>query len=44
MICSGVPSPGTWQFWLVHLPATPVRRGKRPHVGIAVKFPPEKPL
>ncbi|NUK03934.1 PPOX class F420-dependent oxidoreductase [Streptomyces lunaelactis] len=26
----------TWQFWLVDLPATIVRRGKRPHTGIAV--------
>ncbi|WP_443077084.1 PPOX class F420-dependent oxidoreductase [Streptomyces sp. SP18CS02] len=28
----------TWQFWLVDLPATLVRRGKRPHVAIAVEF------
>ncbi|NUK25887.1 PPOX class F420-dependent oxidoreductase [Streptomyces lunaelactis] len=26
----------TWQFWLVDRPATIVRRGKRPHTGIAV--------
>ncbi|NUK10897.1 PPOX class F420-dependent oxidoreductase [Streptomyces lunaelactis] len=26
----------TWQFWLVDLPATIVRCGKRPHTGIAV--------
>ncbi|MFF3458436.1 PPOX class F420-dependent oxidoreductase [Streptomyces sp. NPDC002730] len=26
----------TWQFWLVDWPATIVRRGKRPHTGIAV--------
>ena len=30
------------QFWLVDLPAALVRLGKRPHVGIAVKFAPEK--
>ncbi|MET7617447.1 PPOX class F420-dependent oxidoreductase [Streptomyces sp. NPDC005408] len=26
----------TWQFWLVDWPAMIVRRGKRPHTGIAV--------
>ncbi|MEU5399932.1 PPOX class F420-dependent oxidoreductase [Streptomyces sp. NPDC005963] len=26
----------TWQFWLVDWPAMVVRRGKRPHTGIAV--------
>ncbi|MFF6788724.1 PPOX class F420-dependent oxidoreductase [Streptomyces filamentosus] len=26
----------TYQFWLVDLPATIVRRGKRPHAGIVV--------
>ncbi|MFC5799157.1 PPOX class F420-dependent oxidoreductase [Streptomyces formicae] len=26
----------TWQFWLVDRPAAVVRRGKRPHTGIAV--------
>ncbi|MGW4031301.1 PPOX class F420-dependent oxidoreductase [Streptomyces sp. NPDC004838] len=26
----------TWQFWLVDWPATLVRRGKRPHAGIAI--------
>ncbi|MFF8828220.1 PPOX class F420-dependent oxidoreductase [Streptomyces sp. NPDC015131] len=26
------------QFWLVDLPAALVRRGRRPHVGIAVTF------
>ncbi|MGW6460912.1 PPOX class F420-dependent oxidoreductase [Streptomyces sp. NPDC055078] len=25
-----------WQFWLVDVPAAVVRRGKRPHTGIAV--------
>ncbi|WP_344359063.1 PPOX class F420-dependent oxidoreductase [Streptomyces gobitricini] len=33
-----------WQFWMADLPATLVRLGKRPHVGIAVRFPAEKPL
>ncbi|MFE9251636.1 PPOX class F420-dependent oxidoreductase [Streptomyces sp. NPDC007088] len=28
----------TWQFWLTDKPAALVRRGKRPHVGIAVTF------
>ncbi|MEE1803355.1 PPOX class F420-dependent oxidoreductase [Streptomyces sp. NPDC101062] len=28
----------TWQFWLVDVPARIVRRGKRPHTGIAVTF------
>jgi PPOX class probable F420-dependent enzyme len=28
----------TWQFWLVDWPAMIVRRGKRPHTGIAVTF------
>ncbi|MFG2876502.1 PPOX class F420-dependent oxidoreductase [Streptomyces sp. NPDC048337] len=28
----------TWQFWVVDLPATVARRGKRPHTGIAVKL------
>ncbi|MFI6698269.1 PPOX class F420-dependent oxidoreductase [Streptomyces sp. NPDC050509] len=28
----------TWQFWLVDVPARIVRRGKRPHTGIAVSF------
>ncbi|MGI5479887.1 PPOX class F420-dependent oxidoreductase [Streptomyces lavendofoliae] len=28
-----------WQFWLADLPAALVRLGKRPHLGIAVKFP-----
>lgn len=32
------------QFWMVDLPAALVRRGKRPHVGIAVKFPAENSL
>lgn len=27
----------TWQFWVVDVPAAVVRRGKRPHSGIAVK-------
>ncbi|OKK04451.1 pyridoxamine 5'-phosphate oxidase [Streptomyces sp. CB03234] len=31
-----------WQFWLADLPAALVRRGKRPHIGIAVKLTPEK--
>ncbi|MGW0392157.1 PPOX class F420-dependent oxidoreductase [Streptomyces sp. NPDC003042] len=26
-----------WQFWLVDVPATVVRLGKRPHTAIAVK-------
>ncbi|MFJ2113655.1 MULTISPECIES: PPOX class F420-dependent oxidoreductase [unclassified Streptomyces] len=25
-----------WQFWLVDVPAMVVRRGKRPHTGIAI--------
>jgi PPOX class probable F420-dependent enzyme len=28
----------TWQFWLVDLPATAVRLGRRPHTGIVVSF------
>ncbi|WP_019890422.1 PPOX class F420-dependent oxidoreductase [Streptomyces purpureus] len=28
----------TWQFWLVDIPATIARGGKRPHTGIAVTF------
>ncbi|MET9606558.1 PPOX class F420-dependent oxidoreductase [Streptomyces sp. NPDC006512] len=28
----------TWQFWMVDVPATLARRGKRPHTGIAVKL------
>ncbi|MFE2938454.1 PPOX class F420-dependent oxidoreductase [Streptomyces sp. NPDC059255] len=28
----------TWQFWLTDWPAMVVRRGKRPHTGIAVTF------
>ncbi|MFE2495734.1 PPOX class F420-dependent oxidoreductase [Streptomyces scopuliridis] len=28
----------TWQFWLVDWPATVVRRGRRPHTGIAITF------
>ncbi|GAA3924107.1 PPOX class F420-dependent oxidoreductase [Streptomyces gulbargensis] len=28
----------TWQFWLVDLPATAVRLGRRPHAGIVVSF------
>ncbi|WP_326700839.1 PPOX class F420-dependent oxidoreductase [Streptomyces sp. NBC_01754] len=28
----------TWKFWLVDVPATVVRLGKRPHTGIAVTF------
>ncbi|MFG3496992.1 PPOX class F420-dependent oxidoreductase [Streptomyces sp. NPDC047928] len=28
----------TWQFWAVDWPAMVVRRGKRPHVGIAVRL------
>ncbi|WP_329199594.1 MULTISPECIES: PPOX class F420-dependent oxidoreductase [unclassified Streptomyces] len=28
----------TWQFWAVDLPAALVRRGERPHTGIAVKL------
>ncbi|QGV77783.1 PPOX class F420-dependent oxidoreductase [Streptomyces ficellus] len=31
------------QFWLVDLPATLVRLGRRPHVGIAVTFPDGEP-
>ncbi|GAA1183542.1 PPOX class F420-dependent oxidoreductase [Streptomyces hebeiensis] len=27
-----------WQFWLVDVPARIVRRGGRPHTGIAVSF------
>ncbi|MCJ1681323.1 PPOX class F420-dependent oxidoreductase [Streptomyces sp. APSN-46.1] len=27
-----------WQFWAVDLPAALVRRGARPHTGIAVKL------
>ncbi|MCM2393418.1 PPOX class F420-dependent oxidoreductase [Streptomyces albipurpureus] len=26
----------SWQYWLVDWPATVVRRGKRPHTGIAI--------
>lgn len=28
----------SWQFWLIDVPATLWRRGRRPHVGIAVRF------
>lgn len=28
----------TWQFWLTDVPATLVRRGKRPHVGIKIEI------
>ncbi|GHH36082.1 PPOX class F420-dependent oxidoreductase [Streptomyces candidus] len=28
----------TWQFWLTDLPATLVRRGRRPHVGIKIEI------
>ncbi|ARE73754.1 PPOX class F420-dependent oxidoreductase [Streptomyces sp. NPDC059558] len=28
----------TWQYWLVDVPATLARRGKRPHTAIAVKL------
>ncbi|MGW7413128.1 PPOX class F420-dependent oxidoreductase [Streptomyces sp. NPDC054863] len=28
----------TWQFWLTDLPATLLRRGKRPHVGIKIEL------
>ncbi|MEV7726177.1 PPOX class F420-dependent oxidoreductase [Streptomyces sp. NPDC087917] len=28
----------TWQFWMLDVPATLARRGKRPHTGIAVKL------
>ncbi|MFE3068204.1 PPOX class F420-dependent oxidoreductase [Streptomyces sp. NPDC059247] len=28
----------TWQFWLLDLPATLARFGKRPHAGIVVTF------
>lgn len=28
----------TWQFWLVDVPATVARLGKRPHTGIVVTF------
>ncbi|WP_299541398.1 PPOX class F420-dependent oxidoreductase [uncultured Streptomyces sp.] len=28
----------TWKFWLVDVPATAFRLGKRPHTGIAVTF------
>ncbi len=28
----------TWQFWLTDVPATVVRLGKRPHVGIAISL------
>jgi PPOX class probable F420-dependent enzyme len=27
-----------WQFWIVDVPAALVRRGRRPHTGIAVKL------
>ncbi|MEU9981024.1 PPOX class F420-dependent oxidoreductase [Streptomyces sp. NPDC050856] len=27
----------TWQFWLVDVPATVVRRGRRPHIAIVVR-------
>lgn len=30
----------TWQFWALDLPAALARRGRRPHVGIAVAFRP----
>ncbi|WP_256104815.1 PPOX class F420-dependent oxidoreductase [Streptomyces sp. ODS05-4] len=33
----------TWQFWLVDVPATVFRRGKRPHTGIAVRLTAEEP-
>ncbi|MFF4172463.1 PPOX class F420-dependent oxidoreductase [Streptomyces sp. NPDC001744] len=29
----------TWQFWLVDVPATLFRLGRRPHTGIVVRFP-----
>ncbi|WP_404954619.1 PPOX class F420-dependent oxidoreductase [Streptomyces sp. 147326] len=28
----------TWQYWVVDVPATLARRGKRPHTAIAVKL------
>ncbi|MER5731319.1 PPOX class F420-dependent oxidoreductase [Streptomyces sp. NPDC002138] len=28
----------TWQYWMVDVPATLARRGKRPHTAIAVKL------
>jgi uncharacterized protein len=28
----------TWQFWLTDWPAMVVRRGRRPHTGIAITF------
>ncbi|MER5965831.1 PPOX class F420-dependent oxidoreductase [Streptomyces sp. NPDC002057] len=28
----------TWRFWLVDVPATIARLGKRPHTGIVVRF------
>ncbi|GAA2256737.1 PPOX class F420-dependent oxidoreductase [Streptomyces amakusaensis] len=30
----------SWQFWLIDWPATLVRRGKRPQIGIAVTLSP----
>ncbi|WP_329062011.1 PPOX class F420-dependent oxidoreductase [Streptomyces sp. NBC_01429] len=33
----------TWQFWLVDWPAMVVRRGKRPHTGIAVTLDAARP-
>lgn len=32
-----------WQFWLIDIPATLVRRGKRPHTGIAVTLADDTP-
>ncbi|MFJ6694965.1 PPOX class F420-dependent oxidoreductase [Streptomyces sp. NPDC091272] len=28
----------TWQFWLTDVPATLLRRGKRPHAAIKIEF------
>jgi PPOX class probable F420-dependent enzyme len=28
----------TWQFWLTDLPATLLRRGRRPHAGIRIEI------
>lgn len=33
----------TWQFWLLDRPGALVRRGKRPHVGIAVTLGEDAP-
>ncbi|MFJ1647196.1 PPOX class F420-dependent oxidoreductase [Streptomyces sp. NPDC088258] len=31
----------TWQFWLTDWPAMVLRRGRRPHTGIAVRLGPD---